>query len=119
MSDKTKYTCGDCHFIALKRHLSSCSQACPRCRHYDRDNYVCKNRVRDYCTNENIVGKIDRTYPACDDAFVYTRTPALIPPISARDYFIRTPAHRFPELDDDSTETISTVGARAPGSGQA
>lgn len=111
MSETTKYTCGDCHFIALKRHMSSCSQACPRCKHYDRDNFVCKNRVRDYCTNQNIVGKIDRTYPACDDEFVYTRTPALIPPISARDYFIKTPPHRFP-LDVAEEEEIVVAARR-------
>lgn len=61
--------------------------------------------------------KADRTYQACDAAFVYTRTPALIPPISARDYFIKTLPHRFPKLDDDSG-AAGEAGARPTGIAQ-
>jgi hypothetical protein len=48
---------------------------------YKREAYVCKNRVRDYCTNENVVGSIDRTYPACDGDFMLSGTSALVMPL--------------------------------------
>ena len=70
MSHSIQHTCGDCHFIALKRHFSKCRKSCTACDFFDRLDYVCRNHVRDYCINENVIGKIDRTYPACDAEFM-------------------------------------------------
>lgn len=76
-----EHICGDCHFIALKRHLSLCKKPCNTCPQ-KKPQHVCKNRVRDYCTNENIVGRIDRTYPACKTDFLMLRSSALRVPFS-------------------------------------
>jgi len=89
MSLKSKYTCGDCDFIALKRHYSKCMNSCAMCELFYRQDYVCKNRTRDYCTNANIVGKIDRTYPACDDEFMLSGASAEIYPMRTPEYYPR------------------------------
>jgi len=75
MSHSSQNTCGDCHYLALKRHMSKCKKPCTTCDLFEREAYVCKNHVRDYCSNENIVGKIDRTYPACDEGFLLRGAP--------------------------------------------
>ena len=89
MSHSKTYTCGDCHFIALKRHLSKCSKPCIECRHYHKDGHVCRNHARDYCTNDNMAGLIDRTYQACEAEFMLSAAASRMFPVHRREEYGR------------------------------